>query len=141
MRLSSGLWLGPPNSTLIANVTLLLSWLSESTWQGSRVPSTPTLANASWSTATAVLWTTTEGRREVCGASLVIHSVTKKARGPDNASCGVLRHAQERLLRREGLLGRNVRGVLGEAGRLHRVVPEREAEGVTRMEYHQAAQR
>lgn len=39
MRLSSGLWLGPPNSTLIANVTFLLSWLSESTWQGSRVPS------------------------------------------------------------------------------------------------------
>lgn len=28
-----------PDSTLIANVTLLLSRLSESAWQGSRVPS------------------------------------------------------------------------------------------------------
>ena len=102
---------------------------------------TEQLANVSWSTATAVPWTTTEGWREVCVTSLVVRSMPKKARGPDNASCGVLRHVQERLLRREGLLWRDVRGALGEAGRLHRVLPEREAEEAARMENHQAAQR
>ena len=53
---------------------------------------------------------------------------------------GVLRHAQERLLRREELGRRDVRGVLAQAGRLHRVVQEREGQEGAGVEDDQAAQ-
>lgn len=60
-------------------------------------------------------------RREACGPG-VRRSMSRRARSPDNARRGVLRHAQVRLLRGRGLDRRAVRGVFPAARRIYRVV-------------------
>ena len=74
-------------------------------------------------------------RREACGPG-VRRSMSRRARSPDNARRGVLRHAQVRLLRGQGLDRRAVRRVLPAARRIYRVVQGRQAQEGPRMEDH-----
>lgn len=78
----------------------------------------------------------TEARPPVVhGDGGAARSMSRKAGSPDNARCeGVLRHPQERLLPRDRLEGRDVRGVPREAGRPRRVARGRQAEEGARME-------
>ena len=76
-----------------------------------------------------------------CEAGHVTRSMSRKARSPDNPRCeGFFGTLKSVLLRREGLGRRDVRGVLAQAGRLHRVVQEREGQEGAGVEVDQAAQ-
>ena len=58
----------------------------------------------------------TDDWAEACEAGHVTRSMSRKARSPRQRPCrGVLRHAQVRLLRGQGLVGRGLRGVRGRA--------------------------